>query len=266
MRASDFTASEITPEDGRRSRRAYFANVSDLDARIGALLAVLDACGMAASTAILFTADHGDMLGERGLWFKMSFRDPAARVPLLLAAPGVAPGRIDTPVSLLDVLPTLAELAGADTAGLPQDGTSLLPVAAGAARGPVPIEYAAEGSAAPMVALRDGRWKIAVCDADPPTLHDLAADPHESVDLAPDPAHATTLARLSEAVRARWDLAAFDRAVRASQARRRIVYEALRQGAFTPWDHQPFRPASERFMRNHMDLNVLESRQRFPRP
>ena len=128
------------------------------------------------------------------------------------------------------------------------------------------MEYAAEGSAAPMVALRDGRWKITVSDGAAPTLHDLEADPHERADLAADPAHAATRARLEAEVRARWDLAAFDAAVRASQARRRIVYEALRAGTYTPWDHQPFRRASERFMRNHMDLNVLESRQRFPRP
>jgi choline-sulfatase len=266
MRAADFAASEITPEDVRRARRAYFANVSYVDALIGELLAVLDATGMADNTAILFTSDHGDMLGERGLWFKMSFREPSARVPLLLAAPGVAPARVDTPVSLLDVLPTLAEIAGADIAGLPADGESLLPVAGGAARGPVPMEYAAEGSAAPLVALREGRWKITVSDATPPTLHDLETDPREEIDLAAEPAHADTLARLLGLVRRRWDLAAFDRAVRASQTRRRVVYEALRAGAYTPWDHQPCRPASERFMRNHMDLNVLESRQRFPRP
>ena len=266
MRASDFAAFEVTADDVRRSRRAYFANVSYVDARIGEILAVLDACGMAENTAILFVSDHGDLLGERGLWFKMSFRDPAARVPLMLAAPGVPAGRIDTPVSLLDVLPTLAELAGADTGGAPCDGTSLLPLAAGGARGPVPMEYAAEGSTAPMVALRDGRWKITVSDGAAPTLHDLEADPHERADLAADPAHAATRARLEAEVRARWDLAAFDAAVRASQARRRIVYEALRAGTYTPWDHQPCRRASERFMRNHMDLNVLESRQRFPRP
>ncbi len=265
MDASDAAASEITPDDVRRSRRAYFANVSYIDAKLAEILAVLDACGMTETTAILFTSDHGDMLGERGLWFKMSFREGAARVPLLLAAPGIAPGRIDTPVSLLDVLPTLVDLAGGTLDGAPTDGTSLLPIAAGGSRGPVAMEYAAEGTVAPMVALRDGRWKITVAEGEPPTLHDLAADPHETTDLAPDPAHAATLARLSAEVAARWDLPALDRAVRASQARRRLVYDALRQGAHTPWDHQPYRPASERFMRNHMDLNVVEAAQRFPR-
>jgi choline-sulfatase len=63
----------------------------------------------------------------------------------------------------------------------------------------------------------------------------------------------------------RWDLAAFDAQVRESQARRWVVYQALRNGAYAPWDHQPLRPASERYMRNHMDLNVLEEAKRFPR-
>ena len=70
---------------------------------------------------------------------------------------------------------------------------------------------------------------------------------------------------MTKAARARWDLQRFDADVRASQARRRVVYEALRNGAYYPWDHQPLQRASERYMRNHMDLNVLEEAQRFPR-
>ncbi len=146
------------------------------------------------------------------------------------------------------------------------DGESLLPVVRGErVRGPVPMEYAAEGSVAPMVALRDGRHKLIVSAADPPGLFDLAADPHEDRDLAGDPEHAGVLQRMQAAVRARWDLAAFDRDVRVSQARRRLVYEALRQGAYFPWDYQPLERAAERYMRNHMDLNVLEAAQRYPR-
>ena len=142
-----------------------------------------------------------------------------------------------------------------------------MPVAAGTAtRGPVPMEYAAEGSVAPMVALRDGRFKLTVCAADPPLLFDLDADPHETRDLAADPAHAATLARMLAAVAARWDLAAFDRAVRESQARRRLVYEALRNGAYFPWDHQPLQRASERYMRNHMDLNDPRGHPALPAP
>ena len=70
---------------------------------------------------------------------------------------------------------------------------------------------------------------------------------------------------MAATAKARWDLSRFDAGVRASQARRHVVYGALRNGAYYPWDHQPLQRASERYMRNHMDLNVLEEAQRFPR-
>ena len=92
-----------------------------------------------------------------------------------------------------------------------------------------------------------------------------ATQPDWQAQLAADPAHAATLAGLKHEAQARWDLARFDADVRASQARRLIVYQALRNGAYYPWDFQPLQKASERYMRNHMDLNVLETSQRFPR-
>ncbi len=127
------------------------------------------------------------------------------------------------------------------------------------------MEYAAEGSITPLVALRDGRWKHVRCAADPDQLFDLEADPHELTDLAADPAHRETLHELQAESRARWDLDGFDAEVRESQARRHVVYQALRNGAYYPWDFQPLMHASERYMRNHMDLNVLEEQKRFPR-
>jgi choline-sulfatase len=255
----------ITDAMVARARRAYFANISYLDDKLGEVLGALEATGQEA--AILFTADHGDMLGERGLWFKMTFHEPATRVPLMLAAPGLSPGRIDQPVSLLDVLPTLCALAGLpeDAGGPWAEGRSLLATMAGAERGPVPMEYAAEGSIAPLVALRQGRWKLVVSAPDPDQLFDLQADPHERVNLAADPAHAAVLADLRAAIAAHWDLAQFDAAVRDSQARRWIVYAALREGAYRPWDWQPATDAANRYMRNHMDLNRLEADKRFPR-
>ncbi|MBB5222158.1 choline-sulfatase [Amaricoccus macauensis] len=260
---SDYTAFEITDEDVRAARRGYFANISYVDEQIGAILGVLDRCGFGEDTVIVFTSDHGDMLGERGLWFKMSFREGSARVPLMFAGPGIAPGRQSRPVSSLDVCPTLAALAGiADVAPF-VDGESL--VGGGGARAPVPMEYAAEGSASPMVCLREGRFKLVLSLTDAPLLYDVVADPGEAHDLADDPAHATMLAALAAKAGARWDLAAFDADVRASQARRRVVYEALRQGAHTAWDHQPRWSAAERFMRNHMNLDSLEASKRYPR-
>jgi len=217
---------------------------------------------------VVFCADHGDMLGERGLWFKMSFFEGSARVPLLIAAPGMPAGRVDAPVSNLDIVPTLTELAGAEPADIAPwtDGESLLPLANGAPREtPVLMEYAAEGSHAPLVSIRQDRYKFNHCELDPPQLFDLEHDPHERVNLAEDPDHGATVEAHMADVRLHWDMGRFDAEVRASQARRWVVYEALRAGRYQSWDFQPDQEASERFMRNHMDLNTLEERARFPR-
>ncbi|OYX24884.1 MAG: choline-sulfatase [Rhodobacterales bacterium 32-66-7] len=265
MDACDWRGITITPDHIRRARQAYFANISYIDDKIGEILAVLDATRQEAQ--IVFLSDHGEMLGDKGLWFKMSFFEGAARVPLMIAAPGMPPVRIDTPVSTIDLAPTLAALAGIsmDEVAPWTEGVTLIPVANGAARPPVAMEYAAEGTITPMVALRDGAWKYIRCSADPEQLFDVANDPDERTNLATDPRAAEILGHFQTLADQRWDLPAFDAQVRESQARRSVVYQALRNGAYYPWDHQPLRAASERYMRNHMDLNVLEDSKRFPR-
>ncbi|MEK1897601.1 MAG: choline-sulfatase [Rhizobium sp.] len=268
LKACDYDAFEITREQIRRARQGYFASVSYIDDKIGEILDVLERGRMADNTIVLFVSDHGDMLGERGLWFKMCFFDGSSRVPLTIAAPGWNAACIQQPVSTLDVTPTLAALAGIDMTKLAPwtDGEDLAPLATGTGgRGPVPMEYAAEGSEAPLVCLRDGRFKLTLCDKDPPMLFDLEADPRELTNLAGDAGHGKVLARLKAEADKRWNLQSFDAAVRESQARRWVVYEALRNGAYYPWDYQPLQKASERYMRNHMDLNVLEESQRYPR-
>ena len=264
--ANDWRAFDITPDDIRKSRRAYFANISYLDHKVGEVLDVLERTRQEA--AILFVSDHGDMLGERGLWFKMTFFEGAARVPMMLCAPEVSPGLVTDPVSNIDVCPTLCDLAGISLDDIADwtDGESLLPVAGGAGRqSPVRMEYAAEGSYAPLISLRQGPWKYNRCQLDPDQLFNLDTDPEELRNLADDPDHAKILAGFQAEAEARWDLDAFDADVRKSQARRWIVYEALRNGSYYPWDYQPLQKASERFMRNHMDLNVVEEKQRYPR-
>jgi len=268
LKACDYDAFEITPEQIRRARQGYCANISYIDDKIGEILDVLERARMADNTIVLFVSDHGDMLGDRGLWFKMCFFDGSSRVPLTIAVPGWEPASIQHPVSTLDVTPTLAALAGIDLTKLAPwtDGEDLTPLATGTGgRGPVPMEYAAEGSEAPLVCLRDGRFKLTLCDKDPPVLFDLEADPKELNNLAGDAGHANVLASLTTQAEKRWNLQNFDAAVRESQARRWVVYEALRNGAYYPWDYQPLQKASERYMRNHMDLNVLEESQRYPR-
>jgi choline-sulfatase len=264
--ANDWRNFEIREEDIRRSRRAYFANISYLDDKIGEILNVLETTRQEA--IIMFVSDHGDMLGERGLWFKMNFYEGSARVPLMIAAPDLPAGLIETPVSTIDVTPTLGALAGVDMAEIEPwtDGHNLVPLAQGEERtAPVLMEYAAEASYAPLVSMRYGPWKYNRCALDPDQLFNLDEDPNELTNLAGDPAHGGTLATLKAKSEDRWDLDRYDADVRASQARRWVVYEALRQGGYYPWDYQPLQKASERYMRNHMNLDNLEESKRFPR-
>ena len=266
MDACDWRGMTITPDHIRRARQGYFANISYIDDKIGEVLAALEASRQEA--IVVFVSDHGEMLGRRGLWFKMNFFEGSARVPLMIAATGMAVGRVQVPVSTIDLTPTLCDLAGISMADVMPwtDGESLVPLAGGTDRiTPVAMEYAAEGSISPMVALRQGAWKYVRCLADPDQLYDLASDPGERANLAGDPQAAEILAHFQLMADARWDLAAYDAEVRQSQARRWVVYEALRNGNYYPWDYQPLRAASERYMRNHMDLNVLEENKRFPR-
>lgn len=264
--ANDWRSFDIQDDDVRRSRRAYFANISYIDDKIGEVLEALESTRQEA--IIVFVSDHGDMLGDRGLWFKMSFYEGSARVPMMIAAPDMEPGLVPYPVSTLDICPTICDLAGVDmTEVMPwTQGESLAPLGQGGGRfSPVAMEYAAEASYAPMVCLRAGKWKYTNCALDPEQLFDLEVDPHELNNLADAPEAAEQLARFREMAKARWNLDQFDAEVRQSQARRWVVYEALRQGGYYPWDYQPLQKASERYMRNHMDLNILEESQRFPR-
>jgi len=264
--ASRFT---VTDEHVRHARRAYCANISYLDDKVGELLATLEDVGFAEDTIVLFVSDHGDMLGERGLWYKMNFFEGAARIPLSIAAPGrFDPGRVTMAASALDVLPTLLELAGVSERelALPVDGISLVAAAEGRAdtERVVAAEYMAEGSVSTMLMLRQGPWKYIWCEADPVQLYHLGDDPLEHANLAAVPAHAETLARFEAMRAARWNTDALDEDVRENQRRRILCYEALREGRFTPWDYQPPADASQRFMRNHLDLNVVEAASRVP--
>ena len=264
--ANDWRSFDITEDDIRRSRRAYFANISYLDDKIGEVMEALEATRQEA--IILFVSDHGDMLGERGLWFKMCFYEGSARVPIMISAPDMQPGLVTDPVSNIDICPTLCDLAGVSMEEVAPwtTGESLVPLGQGGTRDtPVAMEYAAEASYAPLVCLRYGKWKYTRCALDPDQLFDLEADPQELTNLADHPDHQGTVTTLRAKSEARWDLEAFDAQVRESQARRWVVYEALRKGGYYPWDFQPLQQASERFMRNHMDLNTLEESQRFPR-
>ncbi|MDO4240902.1 choline-sulfatase, partial [Micrococcus sp.] len=241
----------LSDDDVRRARRAYYGNISYVDEWTGRLVDTLAALGEAEDTVIVLLADHGDLLGERGLWYKMSFFEGSARIPLIVHWPQrFAPRRVPDPVSLVDLLPTFAELTGdGPGAGGPEGGPDFLDPPAGrslvdlCAGRPSPSqrevigEYLGEGTIAPLVMIRRGDLKYVHSPVDPDQLFDLAADPDERVNLASDPAHAGRLRELRAEVADRWDLDRLTRDVLRDQAHRRLVDAALRTGRVSPWEY-----------------------------
>jgi choline-sulfatase len=266
--AVDMGRSVVTDDDVRRARRAYYGNVSYVDEWTQRLTSTLDALGLRDDTVVVLLADHGDMLGERGLWYKMNFFEGSARIPLIIHAPQrFAARRVVDPVSLVDVLPTLLDLTATDTDIVePLAGTSLVTLCDGGEdQREVIGEYMAEGSVAPIVMIRRGNLKYVHCPADPDQLYDLATDPHELHNLASELAWTAMVNELHAEVAKRWHMPALSAAVLQDQARRRLIDTANRQGFFTPWDYTPRRDSSMEYMRNHLDLNEVERTARWPR-
>ncbi len=124
----------VTHEQARRAKQAYYATISFVDAQIGRMLDALDRLGLRDNTIVVFWSDHGYSLGTHGLWMKQSCFEDSARVPFIVAAPGLTAGGVSPrPVELIDVYPTLADLAGQPLPG-PMPGASLRPLLASPTR------------------------------------------------------------------------------------------------------------------------------------
>lgn len=204
----------------QRMMAGYYGLVSFMDEQVGKILRCLEDCGFADTTRVLYSSDHGDNVGARGLWGKSTMYEESVGVPMIMAGEGVAAGRVEaTPVSLTDVHATVLEAVG--VAEAPPDGSaSLFGVAAGAAPADRAVlsEYHATGSRQGAFMLRDRRYKYVRYISYPAQLFDLERDPEELADLAGDPAHAATLAAMEARLRAILDPTAVDRAVKARQA------------------------------------------------
>ncbi|MBB4196741.1 choline-sulfatase [Rhodoblastus sphagnicola] len=255
-------AEPVTEAQIRAARHAYYGAISFVDDQIGLLNQTLDESGLADNTITVFLSDHGEMLGERGLWYKMSFFEGACRIPLIVHAPSrFQPHVVEQAVSLVDLLPTLCDLGGAAPPA-EIDGRSLLPHLEGAGgHDEVFGEYCAEGVVAPMVMIRRGRWKFIHAPGDPDQLYDLDADPDELENLADSAPEAKDFR--AETAR-RWPLEAIKADVLASQGRRTLVADALRRGHPTAWDYQPPGTAATAYIRAHKPIERLEADCRLP--
>lgn len=263
---------DLPDEAIARARRAYFGAMSYVDDNVGKLLKVLEECGMDEDTIVIFSSDHGDMLGERGLWYKMSWFEASARVPLLISYPKrFAPQSISRNVSALDILPTLVDLVnGSLDKRLPIDGNSLVPYMHGfdGADGNDTVygEYAGEGTIAPLMMIRRGPWKFVTCPVDPPQLFNLLDDPKELHNLATshDIGVQEVLNAFTKEAHARWDFDRIHADVLKSQRTRRLCWDALKQGRFQSWDFQPHENAGSQYIRSNVPLDELELRARYP--
>ena len=226
----------VPDEAVRRARRAYFGACTYVDDQVGKLLRILAQCGLADNTVVVFSGDHGDMLGERGLWYKMSWFEHSARVPLIVHYPAAfAPKRVLESVSTMDLLPTFVDIAGGNAAAMaPIDGHSLFPylVSDAPGRDQVLGEYMGEGTVSPVVMIRRGKWKYITSLVDPPQLFDLAADPLELTNLAASfkPEYVAAAAAFAYEARQRWDLERIHVEVLTSQRQRRLCASALKIG------------------------------------
>jgi choline-sulfatase len=214
-----FSADEI-----RNAVATYYAMCTYVDQQIGQVLTALDQQGLAEQTRILYTTDHGAMMGAKGLWGKFAMYDEAAAIPLLMAGPGVPQGKVvNTPISLVDCFPTILEAVGAqpgtEDAALP--GESLWAIAQAPERErTIFSEYHAAGTRNGIYMVCDGRYKYIYYLHEPAQLFDLVNDPTEQHNLVNSPDHQTLVEEYARRLHAIVDPVAIDtRAKRDQQAK-----------------------------------------------
>jgi choline-sulfatase len=177
-------------DEARRRIAYYYANLAQMDDRAGAVLRALRELDLEKDTVVVYTSDHGEMLGEHGLWQKFQFYESSCGIPLIIRAPGITPEnkRCAAPVSLVSLLPTLAELCDVPVPST-LDGKSLMPQVRQpelATKAPIFSEYDLRNPRAKYM-IRDGDLKYTFWTHDMPELYDLRSDPKEMRNLALQP-------------------------------------------------------------------------------
>jgi choline-sulfatase len=224
----------------RRAIAAYMGLVSFLDSNVGQILQAVETAGLSANTRIVYTTDHGDNLGTRGMWGKSTMYEESAGIPLILAGPDVPQGSVcDTPVSLVDGFQTFIHALGAkrDPADASLPGHSLLDIANGyVPQRTILSEYHAAGAPTGSYMIRHGKYKYIHYVGLPPMLFDLEADPFERNDLGRNAAYAAVARECEARLRSVVDPEAADRRARTDQQQRLEQYggkdAVLKRGTF----------------------------------
>lgn len=221
----DFIGSEKQFKDNDERLRAfaaYYGLCSWLDHNVGLIIEAIRQAGLESTTHVIYTSDHGDNLGARGVWGKSTLYEESVKVPMIVAGPDVSPAVCDTPVDLLDLFPTILQLSGLNPQPEMGDrpGRSLLEIAADKpdAERLILSEYHAAGSNSAGFMLRKGRWKYHYYVGFRPELFDLENDPEELRDLAQDPDYAPVLDRMHAALLSICDPEEVDRMAKEDQA------------------------------------------------
>lgn len=188
-----------TPDDIRRAVAGYYGLCSFMDEQAGKVLDALGHAGLTNDTRVIYTSDHGDALGKRGLWGKSTLYEEACAVPLIVAGEGIpANSVVDTPANLIDVYPFIIDCVGESGHGMidaDHPGVSLARLAHGERPDRTVLsEYHGMGSTTGAFAIRFGRFKYVHYAGYRPQLFDLLADPEETKDLATEPQFAEILA------------------------------------------------------------------------
>jgi choline-sulfatase len=231
----EHTGSLDLPDDAvLRARTAYYGLVTSFDRMVGAILDRLEQRGLAENTLVIYVSDHGDQIGERGLWWKQTFYEESVKVPMIMAWPGVLPEgeRRAQVVNLIDLGPTMLEALGAPA--LPNaQGRSFLQVARDGATPWLDetfSEYCTDGMApwagsepVQQRMIRRGRWKLVYYHGHRPQLFDLEDDPAELNDLATDQRHARLVDALVARALADWDPDAIARHMAGRVANKRLL-------------------------------------------
>ena len=253
----------VSRESIARMRQGYYALLSYVDAKVGRLIDALEQQGLYEDTVIVFTGDHGDMLGEKGMIQKRSFYEWSARIPIIISGPGIPTNKqIDTPVSLIDILPTLLDLANvSDESRLPIEGRSLVPLMDGTEDGSDRLaisEYHAEGPFRACFMVRKDQYKYVFIENAKPQLFDLIEDPGEWNNLAGQSQTKAIEDELNAIIVKQFDTAGIQPEIARRLKEKRLILPAMHANG-THWDYQPFFDASKQYVRSDGTKSYLRT-------